>query len=110
MAEVKTLQFPNTEEGQRQKVQTLKLYLDQGWSVISETITQGQFKGQDACCLSASGAACCGPCGLPLGFSAGYTGSVITVTLSHPSSNAPDPGPVHARATDWSNIDATQGI
>jgi hypothetical protein len=82
MARVMTLQFPNTEEGQRQKVQELQRFLDEGWTVISETVTPGHFKGGEACCLTTSGLVCCGPFGAPAGLAAGRTEGIITVTLS----------------------------
>ncbi len=73
MAEVRTLQFPNTPNGQAQKNEALKEHLQQGWKVVSETVTPGHIKGGDACCL----AMIC----LPLGFAAGRTDGVISVTL-----------------------------
>lgn len=82
MAEVKTLQFPNTEEGQRQKVQALQRHIDGGWTIVSETVTPGHFKGGKACCLTTSGLVCCGPVGASAGLAAGSTEGIITVTLS----------------------------
>jgi hypothetical protein len=73
MAEVKTLQFPNTAAGQAKKNEALVHHLQQGWRVVSETVTQGHMKGDEACCL----AMIC----LPLGFAAGRTEGVISVTL-----------------------------
>ncbi len=82
MAEVKTLQFPNNGAGQRQKVQALERYLQEGWTVVSETVTPGHFKGGQACFLTSGGLLCCGPLGAPAGLAAGRTEGVITVTLS----------------------------
>lgn len=73
MAEVKTLQFLNTPAGQAQKNKVLVEHLQQGWKVVSETVTQGHMKGDQACCL----ALIC----LPLGFAAGRTDGEISVTL-----------------------------
>ncbi len=73
MAEVKTLQFPNTPKGQAQKNEALTEHFQQGWEVVSETITPGHMKGEQACCL----AMIC----LPLGFAADRTEGVISVTL-----------------------------
>ncbi len=73
MAEVKTLQFPNTPRGQTQKNQALAEHLQQGWKIASETITPGHMKGEEACCL----AIIC----LPLGFAASRTAGTINVTL-----------------------------
>jgi hypothetical protein len=52
MAKFKTLTFPNNDKGQRQKIKALQKATDQGWEVVSETITQGKFKGGNACCLA----------------------------------------------------------
>lgn len=71
--EFKTLTFPNTEAGRREKVAALKMYTEQGWQVVSENITQGSLRGKRACCL----AAIC----LPMGFCAGSSSGEITVTL-----------------------------
>jgi hypothetical protein len=51
MVEFQTLQFPNTPEGQRQKVEKLAAESAQGWRIVSETIEQGEFKGGKACFL-----------------------------------------------------------
>jgi hypothetical protein len=68
-----TLQFPNTSQGQAGKINSLKEYGAQGWTVASETITPGKFRGGNACCL----ALLC----LPLAFLAGSTDGVINLTL-----------------------------
>ena len=71
--EFKTLTFPNTSEGQAQKVKSLQEEAANGWEVVSETITQGKFKGGKACCLYTI-------C-MPLAFCAGSTDGTINVTL-----------------------------
>lgn len=71
--EFKTLEFPNTPEGQRQKVEALQKETIYGWEVVSETISQGKFKGKTACCL--------GFIFLPCAFCAGSTDGTINVTL-----------------------------
>ena len=73
-AEFKTLEFPNTPQGQKQKIEELQKASTEGWEVVSETITQGKFKGKTACCY---GVACC----LPAAFCAGSTDGTINVTL-----------------------------
>ncbi|MDR0653085.1 MAG: hypothetical protein LBG12_07240 [Synergistaceae bacterium] len=73
MAEFKTLTFPNTPKGQEQKIQELQKASEEGWEVVSETITQGTFKGKKACCLAFFF--------LPCGFCAGSTEGTINVTL-----------------------------
>ena len=75
MAQFKTLQFPNTPNGQQQKVKSLTVESAQGWRVVGETIEQGEFKGGKACCLFTICA--------PLAFFAGRKDSIITVTLQH---------------------------
>jgi len=72
-AEFKTLVFPNTPEGQQQKIEALSTASAEGWSVVSETVTQGEFKGKKACCL--------GILFLPCAFCAGSTAGEINVTL-----------------------------
>jgi hypothetical protein len=67
------LQFPNNAAGQAQKLEALQNYGAQGWRVTSETVTQGKFKGENACCL----ALIC----LPLAFCAGSTDGHINLTL-----------------------------
>lgn len=67
------LQFPNNAAGQSQKLNALNTYSREGWRVASETITPGQFKGKDACCL----ALIC----LPFAFCAGSTDGTINLTL-----------------------------
>ena len=71
--EYKTLQFPNTARGQADKVSSLQQHSSEGWTVASETITPGKFRGGDACCL----ALIC----LPLAFLAGSSNGVINLTL-----------------------------
>jgi hypothetical protein len=73
MAEFKTLTFPNTPEGQEQKIKELQKASEEGWEVVSETITQGKFKGKKACCLAFLF--------LPCAFCAGSTEGTINVTL-----------------------------
>ena len=67
------LQFPNNAGGQTRKLKALQTYGAEGWTVASETITPGKFKGQEACCL----AIIC----LPLAFCAGSTDGYINLTL-----------------------------
>jgi len=69
----KTLTFPNTPKGQKQKNEALQREISRGWEVVSETITQGKFRGADACCLFIICA--------PLAFCAGYSDGTINVTL-----------------------------
>ena len=72
-AEFKTLTFPNNPNGQAQKIAALQQYSAEGWSVVSETLSEGKIKGGKACCL---GSLC-----LPLAFLAGSKDGIITVTL-----------------------------
>jgi uncharacterized protein YgiM (DUF1202 family) len=71
--EVQTLQFLNSAAGQAHKNQTIAAYLRDGWQILSETVTPGHMKGEQACCL----AMIC----LPLGFAAGRSSGVISVTM-----------------------------
>ncbi len=73
MGEFQTVRFPNTTEGQQQKVAWLAAESASGWRVVSETIEQGEFKGKKACCLFVICA--------PLAFLAGREDSVICLTL-----------------------------
>jgi len=73
MPQFKTLQFENTPSGQTQKTQTLQREALQGWRVVSETITQGEFQGTKACCLFLIFPPCA--------FLAGHKKGIITVTL-----------------------------
>jgi len=73
MAEFKTLTFKNTPKGQKEKVQILSVHANEGWRVVSETVTPGKFRGTDACCLFIICA--------PLAFLAGHHDDTITVTL-----------------------------
>jgi hypothetical protein len=73
MAEFKTIQFPNTPAGQTQKTQRLAELDAEGWHVISETITAGEFNKEKACCFFLVFAPCA--------FLAGHKEGVITVTL-----------------------------
>ena len=50
MPQFKTLQFPNTPQGQTEKIKTLEIESAQGWRVISETIVPGKFKGEKNPC------------------------------------------------------------
>ena len=86
MFEFKTLEFPNTPQGQDEKVRALQFESTQGWRVVSETITPGHFKGGQACCLFAIFAPCA--------FLAGRTEGTITVTLQREIS--PDSPRAHA--------------
>jgi hypothetical protein len=73
MKEFKYLKFPNTKEGQEEKIEALQEYSEDGWRVVAETITPGKFKGGDACCLFLI----CAPCA----FLAGSTDGEINITL-----------------------------
>lgn len=73
MAEFKTLQFPNTAAGQRNKNKALEIEAANGWRVVSETIIPGKFRGGNACCLFLI----CAPCA----FLAGHEDDIISVTL-----------------------------
>ena len=76
--EFKTLTFPNTEEGRREKNSKIQWYANQGWEVVSENIKQGEFRGGRACCLFLI-------C-TPFAFLAGSTDGEIIVTLKRDSS------------------------
>lgn len=82
--EYQTAQFPNTFKGQKEKNETLARAVANGWKVESETVLPGHMKGEQACCL----ALIC----LPLGFLAGRTEGVVSVTCSRPV--PPDGNPV----------------
>ena len=73
MVEFQTLRFPNTPEGQQQKIERLAAESAQGWRIVSETIEHGEFKGKKACCLFMICA--------PFAFLAGRHDSVICLTL-----------------------------
>jgi hypothetical protein len=73
MAQIKTLQFPNTPKGQAEKIRVLEQETSAGWRIVSETIVPGKFKGGDACCLFLI----CAPCA----FLAGHKDDIINVTL-----------------------------
>ena len=90
MEEIRTFEFPNDVNGQRQKVALLETYLATGWTLVSETVTPGHFKGDNACCLTAGGFALCGPCGAPAGLAAGRTSGTINVTLRRQAPNGGD--------------------
>jgi len=83
--EYQTAQFPNTLAGQRQKNETLARAVANGWTVESETLLPGHMKGEQACCL----ALIC----LPLGFLAGRTEGIVSVTCSRPVQPNGDPAP-----------------
>jgi hypothetical protein len=51
MIEYKTLNFENTEKGQKEKIHKLGLESKNGWEVVSEIIEQGSFKAGNAVCL-----------------------------------------------------------
>lgn len=72
--EFKTLTFPNNDVGRRRKVEAIALHVNQGWEVVSESITPGKFNGKTACCLAMLFA-------LPCAFCAGSDDGEITVTL-----------------------------
>jgi len=87
--EYQTAQFPNTFAGQKLKNEALARAVANGWKVESETLLPGHMKGEQACCL----ALIC----LPLGFLAGRTEGVVSVTCSRPvqpnGNTAPPPLP-----------------
>lgn len=76
MPQFKTLQFPNTAEGQAAKVRALENETADGWRVVSETIVAGKFKTEKACCLFLIFAPCA--------FLAGHEPDMITITLERP--------------------------
>ena len=71
--EFKTLTFPNNASGQKKKIQELQKATAEGGEIVSETLTQGKFKGGTACCLAVIF--------LPCAFCAGSSDGTITVTL-----------------------------
>ena len=75
MPQFKTLQFPNTPDGQLQKTRALEYETASGWRVVSETITAGDFNKEKACCFFLIFAPCA--------FLAGHAEGIITVTLQH---------------------------
>ena len=87
--EYQTAQFPNSFAGQKLKNEALARAVANGWKVESETLLPGHMKGEQACCL----ALIC----LPLGFLAGRTEGVVSVTCSRPiqpnGNTAPPPLP-----------------
>jgi uncharacterized protein YgiM (DUF1202 family) len=98
--EVQTLQFSNTAAGQAQKNQTIAAYLRDGWQILSETVTSGHMKGEQACCL----AMIC----LPLGFAAGRSSGVISVTMQRRVSLGGVQPPVTSPVTTEALRKATQ--
>jgi hypothetical protein len=81
MAKFKTLEFPSTPKGQKQKIAALNEHAALGWHVVSETVSPGHFKTGEAACGACGGMLCCGPLGAPLGLLAGRTQDKIIVTL-----------------------------
>ncbi|MDR2738784.1 MAG: SAM domain-containing protein [Treponema sp.] len=71
--EFKTLEFPNTPEGQNEKTVALGGLSKEGWKVVSETITAGEFNKEKACCFFLIFAPCA--------FLAGHKEGTINVTL-----------------------------
>ena len=96
--EYKTLRFPKTNRGWQEKDWAVNQMAAQGWRVASESMVQGTFKGDKACCL----ASIC----LPLGFTAGQTPGLIVVTLVRdsivPVANSALPGPPCAKCGQYS--------
>jgi hypothetical protein len=74
MPEFMTVQFPNTAAGQAAKTRKLAELSRQGWSVVSETITAGEFNKEKACCFFMIFAPCA--------FLAGSKEGTINVPLS----------------------------
>ena len=81
MAQYKSLQFENNASGQAAKIQAINAHARAGWRVVSESITPGNFKGEQACCFFMIFAPCA--------FLAGSTEGTINVTLEHPSDDPP---------------------
>ena len=79
--EFKTLEFPNTPEGQRDKTVTLQKAYEDGWEVVSENIKEGEFRGGRACCFFLIFAPCA--------FLAGTTDGTIIVTLKREQDKSP---------------------
>jgi hypothetical protein len=71
--EFKTLKFENNNKGIKQKNEVSSQLYSQGWTMKSESIEHGHFKGKEACCLGA------GVC-LPAAFLAGHSDGYIVVT------------------------------
>lgn len=79
--EYKTLTFSNTRTGLKEKDISLAALSSQGWRIVNESISSGQMKGGQACCL----ASLC----LPMGFLAGRTPGSIVVSLARDSAESP---------------------
>lgn len=70
-----SLRYPVTASGQELKNRSINFLQRKGWKITGETIEPGHMKGDEACCL----AMIC----LPLGFAAGRTDHVVTVSLQY---------------------------
>lgn len=94
MAEMfKTLTFPNNAKGQQRKVEALQQASAEGWVVVSETITQGKFRGVRALCLYSV----CAPCAFCAGSSAGE----INVTLKKEETPVKEEAPMCSCEIDF---------
>lgn len=81
--EFKTLRFDDTWFGQRAKVKALEKYTSEGWEVVSETITQGHFRGTNAFCLYHL-------CGPSFALCGGTSNGTINVTLKRDTNKLND--------------------
>lgn len=79
LKQFETLRFTADAKGQSDKNSVLTYLTQRGWQITSETIEQGHFKGDEACCL----ALIC----LPLGFAAGRTPNVAVVNIQRDASH-----------------------
>jgi hypothetical protein len=80
--EFKTLTFEDTAAGQAEKLKALSWHADRGWTIVSETISQGKYDVDGAICNSLLLCIFCAPICAPLGFRNKQQKGVITVTLS----------------------------
>lgn len=69
------LRYPVTAEGQQRKTKYANFLLECGWKIVGEAIEPGHMKGDEACCL----AMIC----LPLGFAAGRTDDIVTISFQY---------------------------
>src|SRR5690348_7944767 len=71
--EYRTFRFHQNESGLADREQRIRQMSASGWRIASETIEPGRIKGEQACCF----ATLC----LPLGFLAGRTPGIVTLTF-----------------------------
>lgn len=69
-----TVRFPTDADGLHRRMLYSAQMGERGWRIVSESIEQGHLKGGQACCL----ATIC----LPMGFMAGRTPGIVTLTLA----------------------------